>query len=93
MLLSVLPIVSRENVFALRGGTVINLFFIPINHHWKNIAGIMNTQNIPKVIVISDTRPISLVNPSRLIKEILDIYQATNTKSIIPTKKKYVVYH
>lgn len=64
-----------------------------INHDWKNIVRIMNTQTIQEVIVPTETRKISLVKPSRPIKEVLDIYQATNTKSMIPTKKKYVVYH
>lgn len=64
-----------------------------INHDWKNIVRIMNTQTIQELILPTETRTISLIKPSRPIKEALDIYQATNTKSIIPTKKKYVVYH
>lgn len=64
-----------------------------INHNWRNIVRIMNTQTIQELILPTETRKISLVKPSRPIKEALDIYQATNTKSMIPTKKKYVVYH
>lgn len=64
-----------------------------INHDWRNIVRIMNTQTIQELLLPTETRKISLVKPSRPIKEALDIYQATNTKSMIPTKKKYVVYH
>jgi len=64
-----------------------------INHDWRNIVRIMNTQTIQALLLPMETKKISLVKPSRPIKEALDIYQATNTKSMIPAKKKYVVYH
>lgn len=64
-----------------------------INHDWQNILRIMNTQTIQSLILPTKTKTISLIKPSRPIKEALDIYQATNTKSMIPAKKKYVVYH
>jgi hypothetical protein len=64
-----------------------------ISHDWKNIVRIMNTQTIQELILPTETKKISLIKPSRPIKEALDIYQATNTKSMTPTKKKYVVYH
>lgn len=64
-----------------------------INHDWRNIVRIMNTQTIQELLLPTQTRKISLVKPSRPIKEVLDIYRATNTKSILPAKKKYVVYH
>lgn len=64
-----------------------------INTGWKNIVRIMSTQTIQSLIIPTETKTISLTKPSRPIKETLQIYQATNTKSIIPAKKKYVVYH
>lgn len=64
-----------------------------INHDWQNILRIMNSQTIQSLILPTKTKKISLRKPSRPIKEALDIYQATNTKSMIPAKKKYVVYH
>ncbi len=64
-----------------------------INHDWQNIVRIMNTQNIQSLLLPTKTKTISLRKPSRPIKEAQEIYQATNTKSMIPAKKKYVVYH
>lgn len=64
-----------------------------INHDWKNIVRIMNTQTIQELIIPAETKKISLVKPSKPIQEAQQIYKATNTKSMIPTKKKYVVYH
>lgn len=64
-----------------------------INHDWQNIVRIMNTQTIQSLLLPTKTKTISLRKPSRPIKEAQDIYQATNTKSMIPAKKKYVVYH
>jgi hypothetical protein len=64
-----------------------------INHDWKNILRIMNGQTIQSLLLPTETKTINLTKPSRPIKEALDIYQATNTKSMIPAKKKYVVYH
>lgn len=65
----------------------------PLKHDWKNIVRIMNTQKIQSVLLNTETKKICLRKPSRPIKEVLDIYQATNTSSMIPVKKKYVVYH
>ena len=64
-----------------------------IHHDWRNIVRIMNTQMIQSLILPTQTKKISLTKPSRPIKEVLDIYQATNTKSMVPARKKYVVYH
>lgn len=64
-----------------------------INHDWQNIVRIMNTQTIQSLLLPTKTKTISLRKPSRPIKEALDIYQATNTNSMVPAKKKYVVYH
>lgn len=64
-----------------------------INHDWQNIVRIMNTQTIQSLILPTKTKTISLTKPSRPIKEAMEIYQATKTKSMIPAKKKYVVYH
>ena len=64
-----------------------------ITHDWQNIVRIMNTQTIQSVILPTETKTISLEKPSRPIKEALEIYKATNTKSMVPAKKKYVVYH
>ncbi len=64
-----------------------------INHDWQNIVRIMNTQTIQSLILPTKTKTINLTKPSRPIKEALEIYQATKTKSMMPAKKKYVVYH
>lgn len=64
-----------------------------INHDWKNIVRIMSTQTIQSLLLPTETKKINLIKPSRPINEALSIYQATNTKSMIPAKKKYVVYH
>ena len=64
-----------------------------ITHDWQNIVRIMNTQTIQSLLLPTKTKTISLRKPSKPIKEAQDIYKATNTKSMIPAKKKYVVYH
>lgn len=64
-----------------------------INHDWKNVVRIMSTQTIQSLLLPTETKKINLIKPSRPIHEALSIYQATNTKSMIPAKKKYVVYH
>jgi transposase len=64
-----------------------------INHEWKNIVRIMNTQTIQSILCNTETKTICIRKPSNPIKEALDIYKATSTKSRIPDKKKYVVYH
>ncbi|KKL16511.1 hypothetical protein LCGC14_2494830, partial [marine sediment metagenome] len=60
---------------------------------WRNIVRIMNTQSIQSIIFNNETKKFCVRKPSKPIKEALDIYQATNTKSMVPDKKKYVVYH
>lgn len=64
-----------------------------INDDWKNIRRIMSTQSLQTIILPAEKKNISIVKPSRPIKEALAIYKATNTNSIIPAKKKNVVYH
>lgn len=64
-----------------------------LNHDWKNIVRIMSAQTIQSLLLQTETKKINLTKPSRPIKEALGIYQATNTKSMIQAKKKYVVYH
>jgi len=64
-----------------------------INSDWRNIVRIMNTQSIQSVVFNNETKKFCVRKPSKPIKEVLDIYQATHTKSMIPDKKKYVVYH
>jgi len=64
-----------------------------INLDWRNVMQIMKTQTIQSVTVNAETKKVCLRKPARPMKEALDIYKATNTKSTIPTVKKYVVYH
>lgn len=64
-----------------------------ITSDWRNIVRIMNTQSIQSIIFNNETKKFCVRKPSKPIKEVLDIYQATNTKSMVPDKKKYVVYH
>lgn len=64
-----------------------------INHDWRNIVRIMNTQTIQSIVLNAETKKICIRKPSKPIQEALDIYQATSTNSMAPDKKKYVVYH
>jgi len=64
-----------------------------INLDWRNVMSIMKTQTIQSVTINAETKKICLRKPARPIKPALDIYKATNTNSMIPTVKKYVVYH
>jgi len=64
-----------------------------IKHNWTNIVRIMNTQTLQDVILPMETKTIKLTTSSKPIKKNLEIYKATNTKSMIATRKKYVVYH
>ncbi|MFO7655743.1 MAG: IS1634 family transposase [Bacteroidales bacterium] len=64
-----------------------------INHDWRNIVRIMNTQTIQSIVLNAETKKICIRKPSKPIQEALDIYQATSTNSMVPDKKKYVVYH
>ena len=64
-----------------------------ITSDWRNIVRIMNTQSIQSIVFNNETKKFCVRKPSKPIKEALDIYQATKTKSMVPDKKKYVVYH
>lgn len=64
-----------------------------IRHDWSNIVRIMNTQTLQTLKLPGETKTIELVKPSRPIKEASQIYQATQTESMIPAQKKSVVYH
>lgn len=64
-----------------------------IHYDWKNIVRIMNTQTIQSILCNTETKIFSIRKPSKPIKEVLDIYKSTDTNSMIPDKKKYVVYH
>lgn len=64
-----------------------------ITYDWRNIVRIMNTQTIQSVVFNNETKKWSVRKPSKPINEVLAIYQATNTRSMVPDRKKYVVYH
>jgi len=64
-----------------------------INHSWTNIVRIMNTQSLQDVVVPLKTRTLKITSSSKPINKALQIYKATNTKSAINRKQKYVVYH
>lgn len=64
-----------------------------IHYDWKNIVRIMNTQTIQSILCNTETKKFSIRKPSKPIKEVLDIYKSTDSNSMIPDKKKYVVYH
>jgi transposase len=64
-----------------------------INHDWQNLTRIMSTQTIQSVLLKTETKTISIRKPSRPNKNLLDIYIATESKSMIPAIKESVVYH
>lgn len=64
-----------------------------ITHDWKNIKRIMSTQTIQTVIMPTKEKDIRVRLPSNPIKEVQQIYSATNCKSTIARKRKSVVYH
>jgi transposase len=64
-----------------------------IKYDWSNIKRIMATQTIQTVELPTDKKRIHLRKPSKPIKEVQEIYQATNCTSSQPASKKYVVYH
>ena len=64
-----------------------------IHHDWKNIVRIMNTQTIQSIVCKTETKKFSIRKPSKPIKEALEIYKSTDTRSMASEKKKYVVYH
>ena len=64
-----------------------------INHNWSNIIRIMNTQNLQDVELPMKTKTLRITTSSKPIEKACEIYKATNTKSMIKRKQKYVVYH
>ncbi len=64
-----------------------------INHSWTNILRIMNTQSLQDVVVPMKTKTLKITSSSKPIEKVIEIYKATNTKSAIKRKQKYVVYH
>lgn len=64
-----------------------------INHNWTNIVRIMNTQSLQDVELPMKTKTLRITTSSKPIEKAGEIYKATNTKSMINRKQKYVVYH
>lgn len=64
-----------------------------INHDWKNIVRIMNTQKVMTVKQKAKTKDISLRLCNKPIQEAQDIYNALNFKHMPFATKKFVVYH
>jgi len=64
-----------------------------INYDWKNIVRIMSTQKIQTIKLPTDKKVMHLRKPSVPIKEVTQIYDATNCKHTQSAMKKYVVYH
>ncbi len=64
-----------------------------INQDWKNITRTMATQTIQTILIPTDKKNIHLRKPSVPIKEVKQIYEATNCKPTQKAVKKYVVYH
>ncbi len=64
-----------------------------LNHSWRRIIQLMSTQVIQTLEVPTDTKRMYIRKTSHPIKEVSEIYRATNCKQIISQKKKYVVYH
>ena len=64
-----------------------------IKHDWRNIVRIMSTHTLQTIKLTTETKTIHLRKPAKPIKEVQDIYKATNCKNTQKTMKKYVVYH
>jgi hypothetical protein len=64
-----------------------------IHLSWSNIIRIMNTQSLQDVILPMKTKTLKITTSSKPINKAVEIYKATNTKSMINRKQKYVVYH
>ncbi len=64
-----------------------------INYDWKNIVRIMSTQKIQTIKLPTDKKVMHLRKPSKPIKEVRQIYDATKCEHTQPAVKKYVVYH
>ena len=64
-----------------------------IHYDWQNIRRIMSTQKIQTIKFLTDKKQIHIRKPSVPIKEVKQIYDATNCEQIQSVIKKYVVYH
>ncbi len=64
-----------------------------IRHDWKNILRIMSTQTIQTIELPTDKKDIHIRKPSKPIREVQQIYQATGCKDTEKAVRKYVVYH
>jgi hypothetical protein len=64
-----------------------------INHSWTNIIRVMNTQSLQEIVLPMKTKTLRITSSSKPIQSALEIYKATDTKSMIKRKQKYVVYH
>lgn len=64
-----------------------------VNYDWSNIKRIMSTQTIQTIELPTDKKTIHLRKPSKPIKEVQQIYQATGCTDTKKAIKKYVVYH
>lgn len=64
-----------------------------INYDWKNTIRIMSTQKIQTIKLPTDKKVMYIRKPSAPIKEVRQIYDATNCKHTQTAVKKYVVYH
>ncbi len=53
----------------------------------------MNTQSLKDVVFSMKTKTFKITTSSKPIEKALDIYKATNTKSMTNRKQKHVVYH
>lgn len=64
-----------------------------IHYNWSKILRIMSTQTIQTIELPTDKKTIHLLKPAKPIKEVSQIYSATNCIETQKTIKKYVVYH
>ena len=64
-----------------------------LNYDWKNIIRIMSTQKIQTIKLPTDKKIMYVRKPSVPIKEVRQIYDATNCKHTQSAVKKYVVCH
>lgn len=64
-----------------------------IKYDWSNIKRIMSTQTTQTIELPTDKKTIHLRKPSKPIKEVQQIYQATECTDTQKAIKKYVVYH
>lgn len=64
-----------------------------IFYDWKNIVRVMSTQKIQTIKIPTDKKTIHIRKPSKPIKEVQQIYNATACTDTQKPIKKYVVYH